>query len=256
MRILVTNDDGIHSDGLTALEEIARALSSDVWVVAPENDNSGVSHSLSLTRPLRMRRIDERRHAVDGTPTDCVIMATRQLLQDHRPDLILSGINRGFNVADDVTYSGTVAGAIEGTLLGIRSIALSQGYPPGDRNAIRYDDAVRMGPGIVRSILDANLPRGTLANVNFPSPAAGPVKGVRVVRQGARDQEFLGVEQRMDARGGAYYWLAYRPAAFTAVAGTDLEAVREGYVAVTPLQLDLTDGPAMDGLAAALGAAT
>lgn len=253
MRILITNDDGIHSDGLTALEQIAAALSDDVYVVAPEVDNSGVSHSLSLTRPLRVRSIGERRFAVDGTPTDCVIMATREILKDHRPDLILSGINRGFNVAEDVTYSGTVAGAIEGTLLGIRSIAFSQGYPPGDRAGIRYDDAVAHGPAIVRGILAAGLPRGTLANVNFPPHTLGPIKGMRVVRQGARNQDFLGVDKRIDGRGSAYYWLGYRPAPFEAEAGTDLEAVRAGYVAITPLQLDLTDGPAMGSLAEAFG---
>ncbi|HSP24828.1 MAG TPA: 5'/3'-nucleotidase SurE, partial [Saliniramus sp.] len=134
MRILCTNDDGIHAPGLKALEAIARQLSDDVYVVAPETDQSGVSHSLSLNDPLRLREISDRHFAVKGTPTDCVIMAMRSILADKRPDLILSGVNRGQNVAEDVSYSGTIAAAIEGTMLGVRSIALSQAYGPGGRN--------------------------------------------------------------------------------------------------------------------------
>ncbi len=248
MRILVTNDDGIHADGLAVLERIALALSADVWTVAPEVDNSGVSHSLSLTKPLRLRQAGERRFAVDGTPTDCVIMAVKEVLADHAPDLVLSGINRGFNVADDVTYSGTVAGAIEGTLLGIRSIAFSQGYPRGDRAAIDYANALAMGPDIVERVLAAELPRGTLVNVNFPPLPAGAIAGVRIVRQGARNQDFLGLDKRVDARGNPYFWLGYRPKPFEAAVGTDLEAVGAGFVAITPLQLDLTDAAALSAL--------
>ena len=146
MRILLTNDDGIHADGLLALERIARTLSDDVWVVAPETDQSGVSHSLSLNDPLRLRAIDERRFAVRGTPTDCVIMGVRHILFEHRPDLVLSGVNRGQNVAEDVSYSGTIAGAIEGTILGVPSIALSQAYGPGGRDAVKWACAERHGP--------------------------------------------------------------------------------------------------------------
>ena len=138
MRILCTNDDGIHAPGLKALETIARALSDDVWVVAPETDQSGVAHSLSLNDPLRLREISERHFAVKGTPTDCVIMGVRQIMRDHRPDLVLSGVNRGQNVAEDVSYSGTVAGAIEGTILGVPSIALSQAYGAGNRDDLKW----------------------------------------------------------------------------------------------------------------------
>ena len=154
MRILVTNDDGIHAEGLDVLERIARQLSDDVWVVAPETDQSGVAHSLSLSNPLRLRQIGEKRFAVAGTPTDCVIMAVRSVMAEARPDLVLSGVNRGSNVAEDVTYSGTIAAAMEGTLLGIPSIAVSQAYTPGDRNSIRWDCAEHHAPGIIRRLLE------------------------------------------------------------------------------------------------------
>src|SRR5919206_930136 len=153
MRILVTNDDGVHAPGLKTLEAIARQLSDDVWVVAPETDQSGVSHSLSLNDPLRLREISDRHFAVKGTPTDCVIMGIRQLMREHKPDLVLSGVNRGQNVAEDVTYSGTVAGAMEGTILGVPSIALSQAYGPGGRAAIKWACAEQHAPAVIRKVL-------------------------------------------------------------------------------------------------------
>src|SRR5215212_3391739 len=191
MRILCTNDDGIHAPGLAALERSARALSDDVWVVAPETDQSGVSHSLSLNDPLRLRAIDERRFAVRGTPTDCVIMGVPHILFENRPDLILSGVNRGQNVAEDVSYSGTIAGAIEGTILGIPSIALSQAYGPGGRDAVKWACAEHHGPKIVRRILDAGIDKGILVNVNFPNCEPDEVEGAAVVNQGQRTQELL-----------------------------------------------------------------
>src|ERR687890_787780 len=153
MRILCTNDDGIHASGLRTLETIARQLSEDVWVVAPETDQSGVSHSLSLNDPLRLRAVSERHFAVKCTPTDCVIMGVRHVMAEHRPDLVLSGVNRGQNVAEDVSYSGTVAGAIEGAILGIPSIALSQAYGPGGRNAIKWACAEGHAAKVVRKVL-------------------------------------------------------------------------------------------------------
>src|ERR671912_1370947 len=148
MRILVTNDDGIHAPGLKSLERIARQLSDDVWVIAPETDQSGVSHSLSLNDPLRLREISDRHFAVKGTPTDCVIMGTRHIMHAARPDLVLSGVNRGQNVAEDVSYSGTVAGAIEGTILGVPSIALSQAYGAGGRSSLKWQCAEHHGPKV------------------------------------------------------------------------------------------------------------
>src|SRR6476619_7415472 len=168
MRILVTTDDGIHAPGLRVCEAIARALSDDVYVIAPEYDQSGVAHSLSLNDPLRLREVTPRHFAVKGTPTDCVIMGVRHILADHRPDLVLSGVNRGQNVAEDVTYSGTVAGAIEATILGIPAFALSQAYGPNGRDSISWEVGERQAPAISRKVLEAGIPKGVLVNVNFP----------------------------------------------------------------------------------------
>src|SRR6184192_2453418 len=189
MRILVTNDDGIHSEGLDVCVEIAHALSDDVWVIAPEFDQSGVSHSLSLNDPLRLREIGERRFAVKGTPTDCVIMGARHVIKDRPPDLVLAGVNRGRNAGEDVIYSGTVAGAVEGSILGIPSVALSQSYKSRSGQPPHWETAVRFGPDIIRRVLDAGIPRDVLINVNFPDCAPGDVKGVAVTTQGRNRQE-------------------------------------------------------------------
>ena len=253
MRILVTNDDGIHAPGLTVCEEIARELSDDVWVVAPETDNSGVSHSLSLNDPLRLREVGPRHFAVKGTPTDCVIMAVRHIIADHKPDLVLSGVNRGQNAAEDVSYSGTVAGAMEGTVLGIPSIALSQAYGPGNRDNPPWEPGRRFGPDLVRQILAAGIPRGSLVNVNFPDCHVEGVQGVSVTAQGRRDQELLRIEPRFDGRSNPYYWIAFaRKGKPTPVDGTDLSALAANRISVTPLRLDLTDQAYMTTLAEAL----
>ena len=149
MRILITNDDGIHAEGLGVCEQIARALSDDVWVIAPEYDQSGVSHSLSLNDPLRLREISPHRFAVKGTPTDCVIIGTRHIIPDGKPDLVLSGVNCGRNTAEDVTYSGTVAGAIEGTVLGIPSFALSQAYSFATKSTPQWETSIKHAPGVI-----------------------------------------------------------------------------------------------------------
>lgn len=250
MRILVTNDDGIHAPGLKVCEDIARVLSEDVWVVAPETDNSGVSHSLSLNDPLRLRRIGERHFAVKGTPTDCVIMAVRHIMSDGVPNLVLSGVNRGSNVAEDVTYSGTVAGAMEGTVLGIPSLALSQAYGAGNRDHPRWETAIRHAPGIIRRVLAAGMPRDVLVNINFPDCAPDEVQGIAVTTQGKRDQETLRIDARHDGRGNPYFWLAFtRRGQSVSRAGTDLSALAGNRIAVTPLRLDLTDEPFMTTLA-------
>jgi 5'-nucleotidase len=254
MRILVTNDDGIHAPGLQVCADIAHALSDDVWVVAPEVDNSGVSHSLSLNDPLRLRHVSERVYAVKGTPTDCVIMAARHILKDQPPDLVLSGVNRGSNLGEDVTYSGTVAGAMEGTVLGIPSFALSQSYGPGRRDNPFWDCARKHAPDVVRRILEAGIPNDVLVNVNFPDCAPADVQGIAVSSQGKRDQEMLRIDARFDGRGNPYYWLAYtRSGVQSTRAGTDLVAVAQKKIAVTPLRLDLTDEPFMTKLAEVFG---
>ena len=250
MRILVTNDDGIHAPGLEVAAEIARALSDDVWIVAPELDQSGVSHSLSLNDPLRMREVSERRFAIKGTPTDCVIMGVRHILNGKLPDLVLSGVNRGSNTGEDVTYSGTIAGAMEGTILGIPSLALSQAYGPETRLRPHWQTAVRFAPDLIRKVLAEGMPRDVLVNVNFPDCLPDEVKGIAVTSQGKRAQEWIRIDPRHDGRGNPYYWVAFaRGAQATGLHGTDLSALAAGRIAVTPLRLDMTDEPFMTRLA-------
>ena len=243
MRILLTNDDGVHAHGLKLLEEIARELSDDVFVVAPEYDQSGVAHSLSLSDPLRLRKFGDDRHfAVKGTPTDCVIMGVRKLMADRRPDLVLSGVNRGQNVAEDVTYSGTIAGAMEGAILGIPSIALSQAYAGvHGRPAIEWESAAAHAAPLIRRILAAGIAPGGLVNVNFPPCGADEVRGVAFTRQGQRNAELMRVEERRDGRGFAYYWLMFQRGEIELGDGTDLAALANRMISVTPLRLDLTD---------------
>jgi 5'-nucleotidase len=250
MRILVTNDDGIHAPGLKICEEIARALSDDVWVIAPEHDQSGVSHSLSLNDPLRLRTISERHYAVKGTPTDCVIMGARHVLADKVPDLVLSGVNRGRNAAEDVLYSGTVAGAKEACVLGIPSFALSQAHSAQNKHNPFWQTAVKHGPDIIRRVLEEGIPRDVMVNVNFPDCAPGAVKGIAVSSQGKRNQQLLHIDARHDGRGNPYYWIAYERGLKAVVKdGTDLAALSDNRIAVTPLRLDLTDQPFLTKLA-------
>ena len=249
MRILLTNDDGINAPGLVKLEAIARSISDDIWVVAPSEEQSGAGHSLTLTRPLRIRQHSERRFSVTGTPTDSVMLALGKVM-DAKPDLILSGVNRGANLAEDVTYSGTVAAAMEGTLAGIRSIALSQAYSrEGAGDDVSFACAEEWGAKVLRPLLDVALPEKTLLNVNFPATTPDAVKGVRVTAQGFRDYSRLGIVTNRDPRGYDYHWFALGGAKETPAHATDLEAVIEGYIAVTPLTLDLTDRATMAALA-------
>jgi 5'-nucleotidase len=244
MRILLTNDDGVHAAGLKLVERIASRFSDDVWIVAPETDQSGVAHSFSLSSPLRLREIAPKHFAVQGTPTDCVLMAIKRILADHKPDLILSGVNRGQNVAEDVTYSGTIAAAIEGTLLGVPSIALSQSYGGVEgRERPIWEASESFAPGIIEKVLKTGIPPGVLVNVNFPPCAASEVKGVAVTAQGRRDAELMRIEERRDGRNIPYYWLMFQRAGFTPGEGTDLEALAAQKVSVTPLRIDLTDEP-------------
>jgi 5'-nucleotidase len=253
MRILITNDDGIHAPGLQACEKIARTLSDDVWVVAPESDQSGVSHSLSLNDPLRLRQVAERHFAVKGTPTDCVIMGARHIMKDI-PELVLSGVNRGRNCAEDVTYSGTVAGAMEGTVLGIPSFALSQAYASANRQKPYFETATKHAPDLIRRVLKTGLPRDVLININFPDCPPDEVGGISVATQGKRDQELLRIDPRHDGRGNPYYWIAFgRGGIAGASAGSDLAALNEKRIAVTPLRLDMTDEPFMTKLAELFG---
>jgi 5'/3'-nucleotidase len=250
-RILVTNDDGIHAPGLKVLEEIAREISDDVWVFAPESEQSGASHSLSLALPLRLREISERRYAVQGTPTDCVAMGLRHVLKDQQVDLVLSGVNRGLNISDDVTYSGTIAAAMEGTLLGVPSIALSQAVGAAGKNA-KWSTARTHAPDLIRRLLTHRWPKDVLINVNFPDIPHDAVKGVDVTRQGHQDISELYIDQRTDARGIPYFWIGLRGAYGDPSADSDLIAIRNGYISVTPLHLDLTHDETYRALQSAL----
>jgi 5'/3'-nucleotidase len=253
MRILITNDDGIEAPGLDVLHQIASALSEDVWVVAPETDQSGAAHSLSLHEPLRLRQLGERRFAIKGTPTDCVIMGVRHIMQGQRPDLVLSGVNLGHNIADDVTYSGTIAGAIEGTLLGIPSLAMSLSCSYEHRPRARWETALQLAPDLVRKLLGEGWPATIMLNVNFPDCPPEAVTGVEITVQGKRDQDYLRVLDRMDARGRPYFWLGFNDPVSEPEEGTDLWALRAGKISVTPLSLNLTHAETCRKLMLAFG---
>ncbi len=250
MRILITNDDGINAKGLEVLRSIALSLSPDVWMVAPETNQSGTAHSMTLHEPLRLRQVDSRTYAVAGTPTDCVIMAVRHVLKDEPPDLVLSGVNHGSNLGEDITYSGTVAAAMEGTLLGIRSIALSLmfGFEEGERRAL-WDTPMAHAPALITKLLDRKWQPGTLININFPGVAPDEVAGTVVTTQGVRDQALLNIDSRADPWGTPYFWFGFERRKSTLVKGTDLAAIAEKRISVTPLSVDLTDHTATAGLA-------
>nr|WP_137676442.1 5'/3'-nucleotidase SurE [Parerythrobacter lutipelagi] len=239
MRILLTNDDGINAPGFAVLEEIARELSEDVWICAPAEEQSGAGHSLTLNQPVRLRKLGERRFSVTGTPTDSVMLALRTVLKELKPDLILSGVNRGANLGDDITYSGTVSAAMEGALAGIRSIALSQVLDrEGDRDV--FEAARQWGAKVLRPLLTLDFADRMLVNVNFPPRAAADIKGIRVVRQGFHDYSRGSVVEGRDPRGLTYYWFGLHAIEHTNDHDTDLEAIADGYISVTPLRPELT----------------
>jgi 5'-nucleotidase len=246
MRILLTNDDGIHAPGLALLERIAGELSEDVWVCAPAEENSGAGHSLTLQMPVRLVEHGARRYSVTGTPTDAVNLALRKLFEGSPPDLVISGINAGENLADDITYSGTISAAMEATLADIPAVALSQTMRDGGHG---FAAAEGWAARVLAPLLDLRMARRTLVNVNFPALPAEAVKGIRVVRQGFHDYARGSLVQGVDPRGRPYYWFGLHDFEHTLDHGTDLEAVAEGFVSVTPLQVDLTHYPSMDGLA-------
>jgi 5'-nucleotidase len=246
LRILVTNDDGIEAQGIATLERIARAISDDVWIVAPETNQSGTAHSLTLRRPLRFRRARSERHvAVDGTPTDCVLLALQKFVTGRPVDLVLSGINHGGNMGEDVTYSGTVSAAIEATLLKVRAIALSQ--HARQRRKIKWATAERFAPDLIRRLVAMPWAEDVLMNVNFPDCLARAVKGIRVTQQGKRK---IGDEliARTDPRGEPYVWIGALREESSYREGTDFRAVQEGYVSVTPIHLDMTHRPSFAAL--------
>ncbi|HYO62863.1 MAG TPA: 5'/3'-nucleotidase SurE [Pyrinomonadaceae bacterium] len=240
VRILLTNDDGIHSDGLIKLEESLREV-GDVYVVAPASEMSGASHSLTLSRPLRIRQIDERHWSVDGTPTDCVTLALHKImLGDERPHLCCSGINHGGNLGDDASYSGTVAGALEATVLGVPGLAFSLVA----RERYDFTEAARFAVVAVRKVLEERLPDGTFLNINVPP---GSVRGARITRQGVKNARPL-ITEHVDPRGKAYYWIGEEYFTSEHEDGTDFSAVRQGYISATPMRADLTNHSALTAL--------
>jgi 5'-nucleotidase len=240
-KILITNDDGYHSDGIIALEE-ALADIGDIYVVAPASEQSGASHSLTLARPLRIRQIDPRHWTVDGTPTDCITLALNQILGNgERPDICVSGINHGANLGDDATYSGTVAGALEATILGVPGLAFSL----ADSRSNDFRESMKIARQITERAIRDGLPIGTLLNVNIP---LGEPRGIRITKQGFKEARPV-ISELIDPRGKPYYWIGEVREGFRAEGGTDFEAVDEGYVSVTPMRSDLTNYQAIETLA-------
>ncbi|MEZ5892124.1 MAG: 5'/3'-nucleotidase SurE [Parvularculaceae bacterium] len=247
MRILCSNDDGIHARGLESLIHIACELSDDVWVVAPQEEQSGAARALTLAHPVRIRQYDERRFAVSGTPSDAILMGFNKIVGGKKPDLILSGVNNGQNLAEDVTVSGTIAAAFQGMSLGVPSIALSLSRL--QRDAARWETAEAHGAGLIKKLIAAGWPSDVVLNVNFPDRAPDDVAGVEVTSQGHRDAVQLYCEERKDLRGGAYYWYGYTGELSDPPEGTDLRAIYDGRISITPLHLSLTHEDARAKLA-------
>ncbi len=241
MRILISNDDGINAPGLAILEEIAAELSDDIWVIAPSEEQSGAGHSLSLSKPVRIRQHGERRYSVSGTPTDSVMLGIGKIMGDLKPDLLLSGVNRGANLGDDITYSGTVAAAMEGTLAGVKSIALSQVHSADPLyDAAPFQAASHWGAKAIKPLLEHDFEPRSLLNINFPALRADAVKGIRITKQGFHDYSRAAIIEGKDPRGAPYYWFGLNGIEHTLGHDSDLEAIADGYVSLTPLTLDLT----------------
>ena len=238
-RILLTNDDGIDAPGLEILEQIAHQIAREVWVVAPEHDQSGVSHAVSLHHPIRIAERGPRRWAVTGTPGDCVVMAVSHLMKASAPQLLLSGVNRGANLGIETVFSGTVGGAMTGMMLGIPAIALSQAWT--DRAHVRWDTAAALGPTIVRRLWEIGWSASTCLSVNFPDLPPDEVGPLTLARQGAGTVQGMDVEPQTDPRGLTYYWVGFRRGERDQGPESDIEALNAGRITVTPLRYDRTD---------------
>jgi len=239
-RILISNDDGINSAGIKKLELIAKSLARDVWVVAPQTEQSGTSHSLTLRSPLRINKITKNRFSVNGTPTDCMLLAINKIMKDSPPDLVLSGINCGSNLGEDMTYSGTIAAAMEATLCGIPAIALSQGAVERDsKKKIDWSAAEAYSAKIIKKVISVNWPRDVLINVNFPPVPKTHVKGIDITREGRRKVGDVIIENK-DPRGKPYFWIGAQKHSGNYASGTDLAAIQSNLISVTPLSINLT----------------
>ncbi|MDZ4760633.1 MAG: 5'/3'-nucleotidase SurE [Alphaproteobacteria bacterium] len=252
MRILLTNDDGVFAAGLSVLEDIARSVTDDVWIAAPHEEQSGQARAITLNAPVRVREESPRRFAVAGTPSDAVLLGVLEILKDNKPDLILSGVNRGQNLAEDTSQSGTVAGAIEGMHLGIPSIAFSQARNFRRGEAIPWETGRVWGPRVLKALLAAGWPKNVVMNVNFPDRLPGDVAGVEVTRQGFRDESISHLDKRTDLRGTDYFWIGYTGKFSEPPQGTDLRAIYDGRISVTPLHIDMTHHAYREDLAKTL----
>ena len=251
MRILLTNDDGIRATGLDVLKRIAEQLSDDVWICAPDTEQSAASRGVSLHSPVRLRKHEDKVFSVTGTPTDSVIVAMKDVFKDKMPDLVLSGVNRGQNLAEDVTFSGTIAGALQGMQMGVPSIALSLARGFQGANSLPWETAEAHGPELIKTLISRGWPENVILSVNFPDTSPEGVKGVKITRQGRRDFQMSDVDKRNHPRGGHYYWLTYGAGKSNPPQGTDLKAIYEGYISVTPLHTDLTHAQTLNELQSA-----
>ncbi|MFC7290248.1 5'/3'-nucleotidase SurE [Hirschia litorea] len=240
MRILVTNDDGIDAPGLEVMEEIARSLSDDVWMVAPLQEQSGQGRAITVSDAVRVDKRGEKRFRIEGTPTDCVVLGIEHLLGDKKPDLILSGVNNGQNVGEDTTQSGTIGACIQGMILGVPGIAFSQskGFRLG--KTIPWDIARHYGPKVLKRLMETGWPKDVVMNVNFPDCELADVQGVEITSQGMRDFPIINSVKRTDPRGRDYYWLSHGGPKSDPPVGTDLRCIYEDKISVSPLHVDLT----------------
>ncbi|MEQ9042469.1 MAG: 5'/3'-nucleotidase SurE [Alphaproteobacteria bacterium] len=249
-RILVTNDDGIEAPGIKLMERVALGLSDDVWIVAPDRDKTGAGHSVTIRTPIHAREVSPRHFAVEGTPTDCVLLGYKELLGEKKPDLILSGFNPGHNLAENITYSGTISAAIEGTLLGVRSIAWSLAKTKlgaQARTAVRWETAEHFAPDIIRKAVSIPWASHVLLNVNIPGAPIEKIKDIRVTRQG-RSKFGEIIRKDTDPFGEDIYWILEAYRLTENVPGTDIEAMRDGAISVCPLSLNLTHEPMIEKL--------
>ncbi len=251
MRILLSNDDGIHAPGLEVLEEIARKLSDDIWIVAPEVERSGAGRAITLTEPIRVRHISDKRYACSGTPSDCMLLGIGEIMKGARPDLVLSGINRGQNLAEDTSVSGTVAVAMQAMQMGVPAIALSQAMNFRTGEPIPWQTGAEHGHDVIQRLLGQKWPANVVLNVNFPDCLPGDVTGTEVTFQGVRDEATNHIDRRDDLRGNAYYWIGYHGKLSKPPVGSDLRAIYENRISITPLHLDMTEHSALPALGAA-----
>lgn len=249
-RVLISNDDGVNAPGIKILEKIAKEIAGEVWVIAPETEQSATGHSLTLRRPLRIRKKSARHFAVNGTPTDCVLLAVNQIMKECKPDIVLSGINQGSNVGEDMTYSGTIAAAMEATLFGIPAIALSQAADDefsGRTSSINFSAAETHGARVIKKLLSFPWPKDVLMNVNFPAVAGARVKGIKITREG-RWKKGDEIIESHDPRGEPYYWIGRQEHISGHPEDTDLHALENDRVSVTPLSMDMTHRPTIKSL--------